>query len=250
MAIARIADSTAQHAPTAASGTCILNISDASLQVGDWMIVAVSRYLGGLNETPTAPAVADVAKDTGNATFGTAVLDKLVLNQYGAESPYSYLWSALFHLPVTGAGGSNMLHANNSAIGHWQWAACVGIRGSAALSVEDTDAGTGASGGAVTGTVSTAGAGYLAGAAAWDSSTDITITQVSPWTQIFAEGNADTVMTGALLEQIVTGAATDAAEWSSPTTPPWSATVVAYTDGTGGSSLDLSVGTVLIETPF
>src|SRR3990167_5982005 len=102
----------------------------ADLVAGDVVILGVSRYTA----TADLPVSGDVTKDSGSATIGTPVLDKVADNNTGGTV---HIYSCLWRIPITGAWNV-LLDVAGQAGDYWAYGVII-YNPTTSLEVEDSD---------------------------------------------------------------------------------------------------------------
>lgn len=180
-----------------------------------------------VNDSGSDPfVVGDISQTAGTATLGTWTLDVETVFDTGG------LWRhvGVFSAPVTGTGSCTITVSGGAGnywiIGEAEYAGA----DTSATRVADTATGTGTGTSAASGNADSTGGAVFVGIVSTHVFANVTHTEDGAFTVIFEKNDAGTASSasGAAIDQIVSGATTDSADWSLSTSVAWVAALAVY----------------------
>lgn len=193
----------------------------------------------GMKYSPSADAfvASDVTKSAGTASIDTVQLDAVHGGDLGSSTNFGYtaLWSAIvttggtLTLQLGGAlAASYLLIAAEAFNGNWSSSRVVSTNG-ALLATDSTSSSS-------TGNASSAGAALFCAALQINSTAPTTITPDAAFTTVY-ENETGTDDNGSAIYRIVTGATTDAGDWTHGTSHAGTAcSLVVYQEALSSAS--------------
>lgn len=197
---------------TPADNTTNVARSVGSVSVGQMVVfgVAVLNVSGADDNF----AAGDLTKTAGTATIDTPQLDAQFGGQIGGGP--EWLRVGIYSCLVTGAGTLTLTHAGAPS-GSYLWAGSEAYNGSWDSSRFEDSAGgfdaTNNAASASTGNMDSAGGALFVAILSANNGSGLTFTPDAAWNALAAETSAAHIM-GSLIDRIVTGATTDAGDWT------------------------------------
>jgi hypothetical protein len=233
-----VALSQVQHTGATSGTPTVTKAFASNLAVGNLVVVCGMRFSPSVDEF----VAGDVTQSAGTAVLSTFSLDKNLSRDNGAGAKSV---AGLFSATVLTAGSCTIQLAGGLS-GATQNVGIAEFHSDAAtsFSVEASNTGNGASGNAVTGSSSSAGAALFVGCEADFTSVATAHTEGAGYSLIYEEEDGLNFATGSSEYQIVSTGTTDTADWTIATNAGWAAVLAVYKEVIVASGAVIGAGRI------